>query len=392
MKDNYSVLYTLFIWIGAMGVLSTPIAKQDLVVVKPSGSIIFPLKSYQDNIDKQGSLNPNNIKMNITKQDFSGTLCQLSQTFSAYGQGNGRGRIITKENSVVTGSMNRVYYERPNPDNNPDEKYGVLQFVAIGVTGEESLPAKVTFVDENGLLQSSKFLLTDENWKITGNQEKSPQPVVHEPFNRGPGMSYYIYGSDNHLNIDKQGGSDISLWYFQAPTKFLGDHSIAYGGKFSFDTTYFSGNFNKENFNDGDSAAIVIDCDACAGPVRGGIKLYIPIKTLMEQNPNIYSTGGITSISIDLKETGGWLKDSQNVLVADRPPTTCDFIQVLYQISSIKLLGDWTKGYESVAIDNVKFNNKKVQLPLCGMKTPNAAVCDCPHQPRDYLDEHLFRR
>lgn len=392
MKDNYSVLYTLFIWIGAMGVLSTPIAYQELVVVEPMGSKIFPLKSYQDNIDKEGILSPHNIKMNITNQNFTGTLCQLSQTYSAYGQGNGRGRVITKGNSVVTGSNNRVYYERPNPDRYPDEKYGYFQFVAIGVTGEESFPAKVTLVDEYGLLQKSTFLLTDENWKIIGNQEKTPQPVVHEPFNRGVGMSYYIYGSDNHLNIDKQSDSDISLWYFQAPQKFLGDHSIAYGGKFSFDTTYFSGNFNKENFNDGDRAAIVFDCDACAGPVRGGIKLYISIKTLMEQNPTIYSTGAITSISIDLKETGGWLKDSQNVLVADRPPTTCDFIQVLYQISSIKILGDWTKGYESVAIDNVKFNNKKAQLPLCGMKTPNAAVCDCPYQPRDFLDEHLFRR
>jgi len=342
MKDNYSALYTLFIWIGAMGVLSKPIAKQNLLVVEPLGSLIFPLVSYQDNIDKQGSLNPHNIKMNITNQDFTGTLCQLSQSYSSYGQGNGRGRILTKENSVVTGSLNRLYYERPNPDSNPDAKYGFFEFVAVGVKGEASFPAKVTLVDNTGLLQSSKFLLTDENWKIIGNQENTPQPVVHEPFNRGPGMSYYIYGSDNHLNIDKQGGSDISLWYFQAPAKFLGDYSIAYGGKFSFDTTYFSGNFNKENFNDGDSAAIVFNCDACKGPVRGGIRLYIPMEFLIEQNPTIYSSGGITSISVDLKETGGWLKDSQNVLVADRPPTTCDFIPVLYQISSIEYLGDWT--------------------------------------------------
>jgi hypothetical protein len=52
-------------------------------------------------------------------------------------------------------------------------------------------------------------------------------------------------------------------------------------------------------------------------------------------------------------------------------------IQVLSRLSAMRILGDWTAWYESVALDDVQFANTKGQLPLCAMQLPDASVCLC---------------
>ena len=68
-------------------------------------------------------------------------------------------------------------------------------------------------------------------------------------------------------------------------------------------------------------------------------------------------TGQPITITIELKENGGWLKDSQNQLTPWTIPSQCDVVHVLTGLTGIRILGDWTTWYESVAIDNVAISN-----------------------------------
>jgi hypothetical protein len=69
--------------------------------------------------------------------------------------------------------------------------------------------------------------------------------------------------------------------------------------------------------------------------------------------------GDAVTFSVSLVESKGWLKDPQNALAQWAPPSKCDMIQVLSRLSSLRILGDWTNWYESVALDDVSFANVK---------------------------------
>lgn len=58
-------------------------------------------------------------------------------------------------------------------------------------------------------------------------------------------------------------------------------------------------------------------------------------------------------------------------------PSKCQFIEVLSGLSSVKILGDFTTWYESVALDTVQFRNLKAKVPICAQLTPDASGCTC---------------
>jgi hypothetical protein len=99
---------------------------------------------------------------------------------------------------------------------------------------------------------------------------------------------------------------------------------------------------------------VILECATCTGPVSKGITLSYPISALKKS-----FSGTPTRIVLSLVENAGWLKDPQNTLLQWKAPTKCDMIQVLSRLSSIRILGDWTQWYESVAIDTVQFVNLK---------------------------------
>ena len=69
--------------------------------------------------------------------------------------------------------------------------------------------------------------------------------------------------------------------------------------------------------------------------------------------------GAPAKFSLPLLESAGWLKDPQNTLKPYTVPTKCDMVQVLSRLSALRILGDWTNWYESVALDNVDILNTK---------------------------------
>lgn len=113
-------------------------------------------------------------------------------------------------------------------------------------TGYTSYPGIVTLVPSSGSIVGSGFLLSSESWTIEGNKAASA-PAGYEPYSRGSLLNHYIVGTDDKVNVRATGAPDQSLWYFVAPSKFLGNVGIAYGGSLQFSLASFSGDFTKLN-------------------------------------------------------------------------------------------------------------------------------------------------
>lgn len=239
------------------------------------------------------------------------------------------------------------------------------------VSDESTLsePGTVTIVKSSHLLVGSEFLFSTEDWNTIGNRNHG---VQHEASSKGE-MNHYVYSTDNSINVNLS-GDDIDVWRFNAPEKFLGWHAIFYGGTFEFTLSSFSGDFSKENLNfNGEMNLLEISCSSC---LRGkGITIAYPLL-----NIDGFS-GSTTKFSINMTETSGWLKDPQNTLLPWTIPSKCDFIRVFSDISSMTILGDFSKWYESVSIDSVYWRSPKpmgrLQLPSCAQQTPDARVCSC---------------
>jgi hypothetical protein len=101
----------------------------------------------------------------------------------------------------------------------------------------------VTLVPPSGAIVGSDFLLSNEGWTIVGNKAAST-PATFESLSRGQLLNHYIYGTDDIINADQFKTTDRSLWYFQAPSKFLNNQGITYGGTFEFSIGSFSGDFS----------------------------------------------------------------------------------------------------------------------------------------------------
>jgi len=342
---------------------AVPIAIHQLVVVNASGSAIVRIRGY----DEQ---NPN-LLYKILSPTTSGSLYQLSQVFSNYGYSPVYGTKITSD-SVVTGSQNRVYYSRPSRDIETNSRWDVIYFDALSgtaVSNTKSYTGMITFVPPTGVLVGSDFLLSNEEWGIVGNKN-SRDLANYERYTRGSSFSNYIFGEDNKINLDSV-GKESSLWYFDAPSKFYGNFGLAYGGFLSFSMLSFSGDMSDKNGID--VPLVILECGECNGPISKGLRLVYPISSV---GLSVFKTTPY-SFNLQLKETSGWLKDSQNTLSPWMPVTQCDIIQVLSRLSSLRILGDWTKWYETMALDNVKIYNLKSQLPLCAMARTDASICTC---------------
>ena len=236
-----------------------------------------------------------------------------------------------------------------------------------------SYDGTITLVPPSGAIVGSNFLLTNEGWNIVGNKALSTS-ATFEPYSRGK-LNHYVIGTEDKISVNKEGGEDSALWYFEAPSSFLGNKGVSYGGHLSFMLAAFSGDFN--SLNDG-ANLIQLDCAECIGPVGKGITLVYPLSKALSETSASFKTGAMeVSFSVELLETSGWLKDTQNTLKEWLPPSQCDLIQVLSRLSSVRILGDLTRWHESVALDEVMVANTVSKIPVCAMVRPDASVCTC---------------
>ena len=186
---------------------------------------------------------------------------------------------------------------------------------------------------------------------------------MHVPSSRGL-LKYYIHASESLVQLSAA-GDDIQLWYFNAPASFLGNHWDAYNGYLKFTLGGLVGDFSSTTSlnHAGTSEFIVLDCSTCVYWVDS--VLFTGIRLVRRLDTTLTFNGTPKEFAIHLVETSGWLKDSKNVLMDFTVPTTCEFVQVLTSLSAVHILGDFTKGSETVALDTVRFEHGNGQPISC---------------------------
>jgi hypothetical protein len=355
----------------------SPIALHKLVVMPPDKQgIVIRLQG----VEKSGK----RLIYVISQLPARGTLYQLSNVYSSHGYEPIQGRHITTKNTTITGSNNRVYY-KPRPQRVCSEHADSFAYTVFahaqpkGEAQDNPHPANanegtVTIVDPSGTIVCSDFLLGADGWTIIGNKERVSAPI-YEPYSRNNFINHYIYATDNHNHISTTKPTtptisqrDKALWYFNAPSKMLGNMGIAYGGYISFTISIFAGDTQKMNQG---VNLVELECGRC------GYNMGYPMPT----NPII---NNMASFKIELTETSIWQKVNQYATTSttsiNRGPSKCEFIQVLSQLSGLRILGDLTTWTETVALDNVYIigntNNSPI-IPLCAMSKPDASICTC---------------
>lgn len=197
---------------------------------------------------------------------------------------------------------------------------------------------------------TSTFDRDPEGWQIVGNGNSARLPT-HQPISRGQLLSYYIYGIDAVIHRKSDAASDDALlWYFSAPVKFLGNQWSAYGGSLDFVLSSAEGSFDPSNLNRfGRGNLVLLECSTCS--MNAGITLAMPLSTTFSYD------GTTTQFRLPLNELAGWAKDPKNVILPWTQPTQCEFVSVLSALTSVRILGDFTRGYESVALDTVSLRH-----------------------------------
>jgi hypothetical protein len=187
----------------------------------------------------------------------------------------------------------------------------VLATTALGATSCRKSPA-----GPPELPITSSFLQNDEGWNVVGDGNKHWSPTGGKPSSTG-----YIFA------IDRTEGD---TFYFDAPGKYRGNMSAAYGRYLTFDLSWFE--TSPSDYKEGDDVVL-----------RGGNV------TITAQLPNLPGTSW-TSYSIRLDETGGWVLEG-----TDQPVTAAQFQTVLASVQHLRIRGEFRHGPEQGGLDNVHF-------------------------------------
>ncbi|KAJ0394306.1 hypothetical protein P43SY_004189 [Pythium insidiosum] len=314
---------------------SSPIARHLVYHVDPGQEAVIVFKGF----------NQDGAKLSVTLVSLptNGALYQLSRVFSDYGYEPKREESpITTVPSVITGSKNRAVFSRPiwgGPSLN--SKYTEFRYTMANAAGETSREG-IIVITTNDALVTSTFDAGPDNWSVISNGNGA---VVHQPISRGGLLSYYIYAIDAVIHR-QENGDDSTRWYFNAPAKFLGNQWAAYGGSLDFVLSSAEGSFDPSNLNlDGRGNLVLLECSTCNQ--NAGITLAMPLGATFSYD------GTTTQFRLPLNERAGWLKDPKNIILQWTRPTQCEMVAVLSALSSLRILGDFTRGHESVALDSV---------------------------------------
>lgn len=336
-----------------------PLSMHSVAKVSAGGEVSVALPGYDPDMGTS-------LTAVITSLPTDGKLYQLSSVYSKYGYEPKKGTEITSVPTTIldAGGKMRVLYVRPTPDREGAGEFDRFQYTVADAT-TTSVAGTVVMVGDGVNFKASDFSAGGESWTVEGNRVAGTA-VNHEASSRGS-LNHYIYGTDDSLNM--VGGNDADLWYFNAPSKFLGWQGVYYGGSMEFTLSSFSGDFAASNLN-ADTHLVKLFCQQCQ--TNKGVTIAFPLSATSFD-------GSTKSFSLGMLETAGWKRDPENTLEAWTTPTKCDFVEVLSGLTSVQILGDFTKWYESVSLDNVKFKKAVASsaIPFCAQGSPDASTCTC---------------
>jgi hypothetical protein len=325
-----------------------PLALHFAVNVSANSENVVAFRLYDSDGD--------DLTTSVTSFPPSGTLSQLSHVFSSYGYEPKVGEAFSHAD-IVTGSGARVIYSPPANVAAPDDSWGHIEYSTADVSSGSLIKGVVALLGPEGNLVASNFDRSSEGWAIKWNGAGGVG-ITYEASSRGE-LNHFISSKDDEVNRNAE-GRDTKLWYFVAPMKFrFGSAknptgSLAYGGALRFTMGSHAGDFSKDNANSEMLDLVYISCATCDS--GRGINMVHRVSASE-------FTGSTKKFEIPILESS-WLKDPKNTLFKWKKPTACEVIEVFDGLSELRILGDFTRWFESVSLDSVNIRAGVGGVPL----------------------------
>merc|ERR1712194_305465 len=224
-------------------------------------------------------------------------------------------------------------------------------------TNIKSEPGRVVLANGDGAIVGSSFTSGTDGWTIEGNLQQT-EPI-HQAFAWGL-LNRYIYASDEVTYLDFSTGVDRQSWFFKAPLDYASpDLATAYGGALSFSLKATYGDF--DYLNEPPALDMVqLDCASC----NNGLGLRV-----VRRADAFFSFNGEEQrVSLKIEAGQSWIRDPLNGALAATAATECEIAATLAGLTTLRLLGDFTKAGEGVALDDVRItratDNAQPSFPL----------------------------
>jgi len=201
----------------------------------------------------------------------------------------------------------------------------------------------------------SSFDITGDNdgWSTSGNLADvggEGGGLKHQAFNWGA-LSHYVLGVDEVQYLDFATGFDRTRWYFEASKKAFCKPELvaAYAGKVRFKIRSLYGNFTVLNKP---LDWVSIECDTCDS--GRGLRMVRFVDDIDWEGDNKLTwNGDERQIELTLAPIERWMKDPLNSALDFTHASECEIASTLSGVSRFAILGDWTRGGEGIALDDV---------------------------------------
>jgi len=276
---------------------------------------------------------------------------------------------------LVTDPLHKIVYVPPMNTWPPDSRWGSFIYtveVDQALLDEDAQPTPTTDVSEEGLVvltnihgkvavsNFDNYDVASGGWSISGNLvDEVAGGLKHHAIITGQ-LSHYVYGVDEVQYLDFATGLERSKWYFEAaPEEFIQREFLAgYGGTLAFTVRSLYGNFSELN---DPLDWITLECEACNSGQGKRIIRYVDELFRWEG-------GNEHRVVVDLKPLGRWHLDPLNAAMNFTLADECDIAAVLSNVTRFAILGDFTRGGEGVALDDVEVTaapaNEQPKYPL----------------------------
>ncbi|KAF4658282.1 hypothetical protein FOL46_007041 [Perkinsus olseni] len=366
---------------------TNPIARHLAVTVLPQTPTVLTLSGHEDTNTA--------LEYYIETLPERGSLYETSQSYRSFAASPYTAPVVLQEYMLpfkVTDAYARVVYVPPlDVADDVEGSWAHIHYtVKEPVAGITSDPGTVTFANGRGFVSSSSFTDNCQGWTIEDNGNKVTAPE-HQPFTLG-GLDRYCLGYDDIMYTDFSDGSDRVRWKFVSPqynpfynltasTVYRAEHMRgAYGGYLSFTVRSTYGDFTSELLNKA-NIWVTLECAVCNNH-RG---LRIVRET---QVGGLTWDGNEQTVVLRLASGENWKKDPLNLALPLTDATECEMAAVLWNLSKLKILGDFSKSGEGVAIDDVSISHAYASMSgTSAVNTPSAFPlecqkgCTCNHYP-----------
>jgi len=221
-----------------------------------------------------------------------------------------------------------------------------------------SMPALAVMTNPAGVIAGSSFDITGDNdgWRTSGNLADvggAGGGLKHQAFSWGA-LSHYVLGVDEVQYLDFATGLDRTRWYFEASEKAFNKPELvaAYGGKVRFKIRSLYGNFSVLNRP---LDWVTLECASCDS--GRGMRIVRFVDSDDWTGGNVLTWDGTErQVELTLAPIERWMKDPLNAALNYSFASECEIASCIMNISRVAILGDWTRGGEGIAIDDVSIS------------------------------------